>query len=189
MRFPRRGSTEVLGICTGLLAAAAVASAPSLTSLIPLAVQALRIAFRLGSRVAAIGDQLDSQKDRQKTWATIVMGISHKDAESAIAEFNKERVSFVNFIKGPVLINLRDWFAPTRSSSVLLALHQSPSAVLLLFAPSSLSQVLHSRLFRRETSPSVDLTTRLIYIAQPMSIGSSLQISLLGSANTLRSTL
>lgn len=91
IKYLQPASTEVLGICTGLLAASAVASSTSLLSLIPLAVQALRIAFRLGSRVAAIGDQLESQKDRQQTWSTVVLGISPEDAAAALAAFNKER--------------------------------------------------------------------------------------------------
>ncbi|TGO36632.1 hypothetical protein BHYA_0119g00220 [Botrytis hyacinthi] len=84
-------STEVLAVCTGLLAASAVASCKSLTSLIPLAVQAVRIAFRLGSRVAAVGNQLETASNRQKTWSTIVMGISPEAAEHALAEFNESR--------------------------------------------------------------------------------------------------
>ncbi|KAK6610575.1 Conidial yellow pigment biosynthesis polyketide synthase 2 [Botrytis cinerea] len=84
-------NTEVLAVCTGLLAASAVASSKSLTSLIPLAVQAVRIAFRLGSRVAAVGNQLETASDRQKTWSTIVMGISSEAAEHALAEFNESR--------------------------------------------------------------------------------------------------
>lgn len=84
-------NTEVLAVCTGLLAASAVASCKSLTSLIPLAVQAVRIAFRLGSRVAAVGNQLESASDRQKTWSTIVMGLSPEAAERALEEFNESR--------------------------------------------------------------------------------------------------
>ncbi|PQE14273.1 polyketide synthase protein [Rutstroemia sp. NJR-2017a BVV2] len=84
-------NTEVLGVCTGLLAASAVASCTSLTSLIPLAVQAVRIAFRLGSRVATVGNQLETTKDRQQTWSTIVLGISADAGEAALAEFNHQK--------------------------------------------------------------------------------------------------
>jgi len=91
LSYLKPSNTEVLAVCTGLLAASAVASCTSLTALIPLAVQAVRIAFRLGSRVATVGNQLESSSDRKKTWSTIVLGISPEAAEPALAEFNKSR--------------------------------------------------------------------------------------------------
>ncbi|RAL59691.1 hypothetical protein DID88_000324 [Monilinia fructigena] len=91
LEYLESSNTEVLAVCTGLLAASAVASCKSLTSLVPLAVQAVRIAFRLGSRVAAVGSQLESASDRRKTWSTIVLGISPEAAERALAEFNESR--------------------------------------------------------------------------------------------------
>ncbi|KAA8573325.1 hypothetical protein EYC84_003812 [Monilinia fructicola] len=91
LEYLESSNTEVLAVCTGLLAASAVASCKSLTSLVPLAVQAVRIAFRLGSRVAAVGSQLESASDRRKTWSTIVLGISPEVAEHALAEFNESR--------------------------------------------------------------------------------------------------
>ncbi|KAK2629894.1 hypothetical protein QTJ16_000714 [Diplocarpon rosae] len=81
-------STEILGICTGLLSASAVASSSSLSSLIPLAVQTVRIAFRLGSRVSTVANQLETPTDQSQTWSTIVVGISRDEAEVAISEFN-----------------------------------------------------------------------------------------------------
>jgi hypothetical protein len=83
----------MLGVCTGLLAAAAVASSRSLSALIPVAIQTIRIAFRLGSRVATVGDQLESRIDSSQTWSTIVLGIGREDAEAALVEFNEKHVS------------------------------------------------------------------------------------------------
>jgi hypothetical protein len=67
-----------------------------LSALIPLAVQAIRIAFRLGSRVAIVGGQLESCRDKLLPWSTIVLGISHGDAEAALADFNKNEVKFLD---------------------------------------------------------------------------------------------
>ncbi|RDW91966.1 hypothetical protein BP5796_01360 [Coleophoma crateriformis] len=84
-------STQILGVCTGLLAASAVASCSSLTALIPLAVQAVRIAFRMGARVTTVGNQLESSVDKSSTWSTIVLGIGSEAAEVALEEFNDEK--------------------------------------------------------------------------------------------------
>ena len=92
LEYPRISSTQILGVCTGLLAAAAVASSRSLSALIPVAIQTIRIAFRLGSRVATVGDQLESRIDSSQTWSTIVLGIGREDAEAALAEFNEKYV-------------------------------------------------------------------------------------------------
>jgi hypothetical protein len=93
LEYPRFSSTQILGVCTGLLAAAAVASSRSLTALIPIAIQTIRVAFRLGSRVATIGGQLESRIGSSQTWSTIVLGIGREDAEAALAEFNEKQVS------------------------------------------------------------------------------------------------
>ncbi|KAL3418618.1 Conidial yellow pigment biosynthesis polyketide synthase 2 [Phlyctema vagabunda] len=84
-------STQILGVCTGLLAASAVASSSSLNGLIPLAVQAVRVAFRLGARVSTIASQLESTISWQQTWSTVVVGISGDIAYVAINEFNTEQ--------------------------------------------------------------------------------------------------
>jgi hypothetical protein len=94
LEYPQIRGTQILGVCTGLLAASAVASSRSLSSLIPLAVQTIRISFRLGSRVAIVGGQLESCRDKLRSWSTIVLGISAENAGAALADFNAAQVSF-----------------------------------------------------------------------------------------------
>jgi hypothetical protein len=77
-----------------------------LTSLIPLAVQTLRIAFRLGSRVATVGHQVESRTSVPQTWSTIVLGISSEDAGIALSEFNENHVSHMNAFGNKLLICL-----------------------------------------------------------------------------------
>jgi hypothetical protein len=93
LEYLQNTKTQILGICTGLLAASAVASCTSLTSLIPLAVQAVRIAFRLGSRVTSVGNQIECQSETKQEWSTIVVGIASEAAEAAVSEFNEVQVS------------------------------------------------------------------------------------------------
>ncbi|KAJ4291070.1 polyketide synthase [Kalmusia sp. IMI 367209] len=86
--LPNPTNTRVLGLCTGLIAGSVVASAKSVADLLPLAVEAVRIAFRTGTCVGAAADAIDSAKE---SWSTIVAGISEKFAKSAITEFHNER--------------------------------------------------------------------------------------------------
>ncbi|KAH6673078.1 hypothetical protein B0J14DRAFT_701044 [Halenospora varia] len=88
LEYLQSSRTQILGICTGLLSASAVASCDSLVSLVPLAVQAVRIAFRLGSRVAIVGEQIESRLAGKQDWSTIVLGVNSDVAEAAVQEFN-----------------------------------------------------------------------------------------------------
>ncbi|KAF2838514.1 ketoacyl-synt-domain-containing protein [Patellaria atrata CBS 101060] len=90
LELPPQANTRVIGLCTGLLAGAATASAKSLTDLLPLAVETVRIAFRTGSCVAAVRDALSQNSDSRESWSTIVTGISEKAAKAALAEFHEQ---------------------------------------------------------------------------------------------------
>ena len=105
LEYPRPSRTHILGVCTGLLAASAVASSCSLTSLIPLAVQTLRIAFRLGSRVATVGNQLESRTSVPQSWSTIVLGMTSEVAEVTLSEFNEKHVSYLADFAGKLLMH------------------------------------------------------------------------------------
>jgi Starter unit:ACP transacylase in aflatoxin biosynthesis len=85
-------NTRILGLCTGLLAAAAVASARSLTDLIPLAVEAVRVAFRTGAQVSSTSDALGQKGQARESWSTIVPNTTENAAQAAIDEFHKENV-------------------------------------------------------------------------------------------------
>jgi Starter unit:ACP transacylase in aflatoxin biosynthesis len=86
------GEVRVLGACTGLIASSIAASCLSLPSLIPLAVEAVRIAFRIGFKVASIADQIEELSDIQDTWASTVTGLTVEEAVVALAEFHKRNV-------------------------------------------------------------------------------------------------
>lgn len=81
----------MLGLCTGLLAGSAVASSKTLEELLPIAVEAVRIAFRAGSCVGAAKDALVHPTDARESWSTIVTGTNETAAKSAISEFNDAR--------------------------------------------------------------------------------------------------
>jgi len=81
-------NTRVIGLCTGLLAASAVVCAKSLSDLLPLAVEAVRISFRTGSIVASAKDSLEQTSRSQESWSTIVTNTNEQTAKTALADFH-----------------------------------------------------------------------------------------------------
>ena len=69
--IPSHPDVRLAGLCTGLITATAAASADSLTALIPLAIESIRVAFRAGDHVGRTAHQLESQYGRQ-SWSTMV---------------------------------------------------------------------------------------------------------------------
>ncbi|KAF2266220.1 polyketide synthase [Lojkania enalia] len=89
--LPNLANTRLLGLCTGLLAASVVASAKTLGELLPLAVEAVRIAFRTGTCVGTVKDALEPAANGKESWSTIVTGTSESAAKTAISAFHDER--------------------------------------------------------------------------------------------------
>ncbi|KAF2758172.1 ketoacyl-synt-domain-containing protein [Pseudovirgaria hyperparasitica] len=86
--LPTATNRRILGLCTGLFAAVAVASAPALSDLLPLAVEAVRIAFRTGTCVSTVKNALEQNSETRESWSTIVAGISESNARKAISDFH-----------------------------------------------------------------------------------------------------
>lgn len=80
-------------MCTGSLAAAAVSSSSSLSELLPLAVQTVLIAFRLGLCALDMRDRLElSVEDRSRPWSVVILGLETQSAVTAIKDFCKANV-------------------------------------------------------------------------------------------------
>ncbi|KAK5156477.1 polyketide synthase [Oleoguttula sp. CCFEE 6159] len=88
---PAPFNTRVIGLCTGLLAGAAIASAKTLNDLIPIAVEMVRISFRTGSTVGTAKDALEQNTTDRLSWSTIVTGTSEQAAKEALAAFHQEK--------------------------------------------------------------------------------------------------
>jgi len=89
--LPTPANTRIVGLCTGLLAASVVASARSLSELLPLATEAVRIAFRAGSCVGAAKESLARASDGgQESWSTVV-SMAEDAAKTALASFHHHR--------------------------------------------------------------------------------------------------
>lgn len=91
----RTDRTYLVGLCTGLFAAAAVASTPTVSTLIPLAIQAVLMAFRLGSHVGSLAAELSPASEKSESWTSIVPGVTPQKAESLLDEFHSANVSLL----------------------------------------------------------------------------------------------
>ncbi|KAK5951062.1 polyketide synthase [Knufia fluminis] len=95
--FSERSSTYIspntdarlVGLCTGLITATAVSCADSLTALLPLAIESVRIAFRAGAHVGKVAQQLEVESG-SKSWSTIVAA-DEKSAQAALDSFHAEK--------------------------------------------------------------------------------------------------
>ena len=89
----RPGETCLVGLCTGLFAAAAIGSSPSLSSLIPIAVQVVLMAFRAGAHVAALAERLHKDSESSETWTYVLPTIGEAETRSIIDLFHNQVVS------------------------------------------------------------------------------------------------
>lgn len=76
-----------MGLCTGLLAATAISCARSLSELIPIALEAVKLAFRIGTLVGKAKESL-AGVDSNESWSTIVTGVSDKDVSLWLDDFH-----------------------------------------------------------------------------------------------------
>ncbi|KAI1089995.1 polyketide synthase [Rostrohypoxylon terebratum] len=83
-------NTKLSGLCTGLFAATAIASSPSLSALLPIAVQTVLMAFRTGSHVASLAERLSPSTDKSESWTYVLPAAQEAEAKSLLAEFHKE---------------------------------------------------------------------------------------------------
>ncbi len=91
--------TCAVGLCTGLLAAAAVASSPALPALVPLAVEVVLIAFRTGLYAGVTAKSLDVSQGHTASWSSAVTGTNDKDAQSAISDFHHQKVCIIGLVR------------------------------------------------------------------------------------------
>ncbi|KAL9100800.1 MAG: hypothetical protein Q9163_003866 [Psora crenata] len=86
--YPSPARTRIVGSCTGLLAAAAVGSAQSLVDLLPIALQAVRIAFRLGVVVADARDEIEWAPIKSPSWSATLSGLQVANVEDILKKFH-----------------------------------------------------------------------------------------------------
>ena len=110
--------TYVVGTGVGLLAAAAVASSPSLSSLIPIAIEVVLISFRLGSRILATATKLALASSPNDCWASVVTGYTKHDISEILSSFHSEKVCLTRLkLVFVLMIKLRKYQSQERPIS------------------------------------------------------------------------
>jgi hypothetical protein len=86
-------NSRALGLCTGALAAAAVGCSRNALELVPIAIDAIVVAFRTGVRVTDMAQRLDSSGSAV-SWSFMVPGLASADA---VHRFCEQTVRASNF--------------------------------------------------------------------------------------------
>jgi hypothetical protein len=89
----RHDQTVLVGLCAGLYAAAAIASTPSVSTLVPVAVQAVLMAFRTGRHVSLIAERLCSAGEQSESWTLILPGQTEEATQTVLEDFHNSNVS------------------------------------------------------------------------------------------------
>ncbi|KAI5927308.1 beta-ketoacyl synthase [Camillea tinctor] len=79
-------NSHVLGLCTGALAAAAVGCSRNTLDLIPVAVDAVIVAFRTGMQVTDMAQRLQPSDSPDQSWSIIVPGLASADGVRKFCE-------------------------------------------------------------------------------------------------------
>ena len=77
---------RILGLCTGALAAAVVSCSGSILELIPMAIDAVTVAFRTGMLVTDVAQRIEPSDGSDPSWSTIVSGVNSAKATARLCE-------------------------------------------------------------------------------------------------------
>ena len=91
--YPCADQNIIVGLCFGQLSGAAISLASNLTELLPLAVEAVRLAFRAGIVTATIGNELEPRKISKESWSISVSRESGLADGTSLEDTCKELVS------------------------------------------------------------------------------------------------
>ncbi|KAL9126698.1 MAG: hypothetical protein Q9217_004295 [Psora testacea] len=130
--YPLAAETHISGLCTGLLAAAAISSSRAIADLLPAAIEAVLIAFRTGLRTMEVRDRICQRSATSPNWSVVVSGLEEKTAVSALKEFSR--------VKG----------LPTFSQPYISAVNAN--SLTISGPPSTLDQLIRSDSFESRKS-------------------------------------
>ncbi|KAL8893769.1 MAG: hypothetical protein Q9192_004942, partial [Flavoplaca navasiana] len=91
-RLPPDGShiLESVGVCSGLLPSAVVATSQSISGLIEHGVAAFRLAFYIAHRSVLHGHVYELPDDKHRSWTLIVTGMSELEADKKVERFRAQ---------------------------------------------------------------------------------------------------
>lgn len=87
--------TILVGLCTGLVAAAAVSASRSLLDLVTNAPSIVRVAFRVGVKVNGTAQRLSTKYGAEvnQSWSRLVVGVQKEASIAEVKQFNEKKVS------------------------------------------------------------------------------------------------
>lgn len=91
--YPSGSDSAIIGLCTGLLPSTAVSCSKTVGELIPVAVETVVLALRLGLCVHSVRKLVDRGTSSSSSWSALVSGISEGEALDKIREFSSQKVS------------------------------------------------------------------------------------------------
>lgn len=86
-------NTVLVGLCTGLLAAAAVSASQSIIGLVANALKIVRVAFRIGIKVNDAAQRLSTIHHVQinQSWSRLVVGVQKEASIAEVTKFNERK--------------------------------------------------------------------------------------------------
>jgi hypothetical protein len=81
-----------VGLCTGVFAATAITSAPTLSALLPVAVEMVLVAFRTGLYISKMAEVLENVTDECESWTYLVPDASEARTKEILEEFHASNV-------------------------------------------------------------------------------------------------
>lgn len=111
--YPVGSDSCIIGLCTGQLASAAVSSSRTVGELIPVGVQTVVLALRLGSSVIKVRDLVESNGP-SPSWSVLVSGIREPEAQQLIQGFALTHVSI--FETSSILEEIKETNANTQKA-------------------------------------------------------------------------
>lgn len=94
--YPSKSDTHVVGSCTGLLAAAVVSSSQNLVDLLPAAVEVVKVAYRVGSLVSEVGEQVEQLSTHSPSWSVVLPGLLEEELANNLKVFHEQKVCIIN---------------------------------------------------------------------------------------------
>ncbi|KAF3760531.1 hypothetical protein M406DRAFT_334164 [Cryphonectria parasitica EP155] len=121
------------GLCSGMFAAAAITCTPTLSTLVPVAVQVVLMAFRTGNYVATMAERLCSPAEYSESWTYMLPGMGADETQSTLDKFNLENADRKQRIPPASQVYISAISVPS------VAISGPPSVLRLLFMSGHLS--------------------------------------------------
>ncbi|CAI7612196.1 unnamed protein product [Penicillium discolor] len=88
--YPSGDDSCIIGLCTGQLASAAVSSSKTIGELIPVGIETVVLALRLGMCVLRVQELIEPSKSATSSWSVLISGIREPEAQDLIQQYAKK---------------------------------------------------------------------------------------------------